>query len=157
MTDEKGEKMNVNGNQPSDFTQVVAGLNAIADRLQADADQKRAALAETEQELRRIRSMLNVATRQTTVKPGPKAKRSSPRGEEQLGIIVRQLRDLSLADDPDIPGSFTARTVAEKLGMKKSVAERAINRLRNDGVIRLVGERKMGPGRVSRLFVIDDD
>lgn len=116
-------------------------------------------IAPHEEELRKMRKMLNAAV-PAVERPQRGQTPRKRMGEEELKITVSRLRQLPQAEwiDPAIPGSFTERSFAENLGLSKDTANRMVTYMREQETIRLVGERKMpGAPRPSRVYTLVTD
>ena len=150
--------MSQNGGVPSGLEQVVLGLRELERACEVHAAVAKAEYDKAMGELRQVRSMLRAEEPQG--KPGPKSPRkgrsqSARYGEEELRILLERIREAPDAYE-DIPGSFTTGTLRE-LGMSKAMAERAAGYLREQEMVRMVGERRYGQGtRLSKVYVIDD-
>lgn len=151
----------MNGSEPhstnSAFESLIEELRQQVADQEARVESLRAQIIPHEDELRRMRKMLNAA-----VRPEPRAQ-SRPKsggrmGEEELRIALARLRDLPESEwlAPDIPGSFGTGTLRRVLGVSKSTSERMVNYLREQEEIRLVGERQGRGPHPNRVYVINE-
>jgi len=148
----------MNGSGPAGLPQVIASLQALVAAKEAEVNEVKGTYDGLMAELRQLNAMLRAA--QPAERKGHGGARPGARrryGQEELAIVVAQLREQGRAAVEDIPGSFTVGSV-EALGMSKSRAERIVKYLRDTEQARLVGERQVTRGaRPSKVYLLNDD
>jgi rRNA maturation endonuclease Nob1 len=149
----------MNNGQPS-FEEILEGLKALQKDLAEKEEEARKKIEEVLVEKRSIDQMIQAAER--TGKYQLRGKRRSAKkalGDERMEEFRALLASGKLADVvEDIPGSFTAQSLAKELGWNVERVRAGISTLREAEEIRLVGERKLSPdntGRASLIFVAD--
>jgi response regulator of citrate/malate metabolism len=137
--------------------EVLASLRRIQDGLDQKVTDLRDELKAVQTEKASIDQMLHAAEK--TGRYASRATKLKPKGVSQETVekiwVLLASNDWEDAAD-DIPRSFTALGVAEKLGVTPTTARLSIERLREDGRVRLVGERKLGTtGRASHVYAVN--
>jgi hypothetical protein len=124
---------------------ILVGLKTIQKEMEGREEKARAALDAVLGEKKKIDQMINAAERTGVYnKPGRKpsgARSASALGEEALEGYWQRIKPLKFDRFGDIPGSFSALDIEEKLGVHKSTSQRIVRSLREQGRIRLVGQR----------------
>jgi len=137
MTDDNGT--------PASLDTILVGLKAIQQEMEHKESDARAALDAVLAEKRRIDQMINAAERTGVYnKPRRKpagARSASPLSEEAMEGYWQRIQPLKFNRFEDLPGGFSALDVEEKLGVHKSTSQRIVRSLREQGRIRLVGQR----------------
>ena len=153
-----------NGTEPVGLGSIVLELQEILKDLEEQSAQLFVAYKAKEEEARRIRTMIRTGTGETK-KPGPKKKGPGPKSklfnEERLEEGYKALK--ASADKfgviEDIPGSFTVNMAGEALGYKgpnPSGARTLVEQLREQGLVRMVGQRVVTGTRASHIYVLSD-
>lgn len=147
-----------NGNHPDGLAPIVRKLEELAEQLDAEIAATRARLEVQLAESRKLQAMIRAATAQPG-KPGPRRQRApeSKIGAAKLNEVMAAIRAIGKDVTPDVPGSFSSNFVQEQTSLPKSIVDVALRALREQGRIRLIGERKLGArGRSSKVYVITD-
>jgi hypothetical protein len=152
-----------NGTQPVQLGAIVLELEEILKRVEQEEATALVVYEDRKAEARRIRQM--IATAKGEGKRGPYKKKSTDNHsrvsaeklEENYAKIAKLTKTWSVVDD--IPGAFTIGALAEKLGRNKndSALRESVIKLREQGRVRLVGERLLGGTRTSHLYVLVDE
>ena len=143
--------MSNNGqSRPGSLATIVEELKALLDEVAEREQAAKAELAEVVAEKRRIEQMVRAAGAQSA-KP---KKKDEPR-QETLELAWQKIKAANFKGDEHNPGSFTTTDVA-KAGVGD--ANRIVKALRDQGRIRLVGQRYNNPegtGKPAATYVID--
>jgi response regulator of citrate/malate metabolism len=145
----------VNG-QP-DMQEILQALKNIQASLDTRIVDLRDELKAVQTEKASIDKMLHAANRTGQYAPKTTSPRSKGVSEETVEKIWEMLASNDWEDTADdVPRSFTILGVAERVGVTSTTARLAIDRLRDVGRVRLVGERKLGnSGRASHVYAVN--
>ena len=146
----------MNDNGHPDFSEILLGLKALQKDLDRQEQEAQAALDAVKNERRSIDQMIRAAegTGKYQKRGGykPKSKTADPLTLDRLRETIATHKD----EVEDIPGSFTANGLVKETGLHLSTVRKALMTLRENGEVRLAGERQLGEsGRASMIFVAD--
>jgi ribosomal protein S25 len=140
--------------QPT-LEEIVQNLLAIQADLNAQAETLRAQLDQLSREKRRINQMVRVATGTGKYGPKPKPKTAKVVSETSVERIWKAISETEFKGvTEDLPGTFTYQQIADLAGATPTTARMALRELRDQGRVRLVGERRLNPhaSRTTMIF-----
>jgi ribosomal protein S25 len=143
--------------QPT-LEEIVQNLLAIQADLDAQAETLRAQLNQLSGEKRRIDQMIRAATGTGKYGPKPKPKTSKGISEEALARIWKAITETAFEGvTEDLPGTFTTQQIADLAGAAEGTTRKALRELRDQGRVRLVGERRLNPqaSRTTMIFAVN--
>jgi CRP-like cAMP-binding protein len=140
--------------QPT-LEEIVQNLLAIQADLNAQVETLRAQLDQLTQEKRRINQIVRAATGTGAYSPKPKPQRSKGISEETLERVWEMISEGEFEGvTEDLPGTFTHQQIADLAGVTPTTIRLALRELRDQGRVRLVGERRLNPqgSRTTMIF-----
>jgi DNA invertase Pin-like site-specific DNA recombinase len=133
--------MSSENGRPS-FTEIIMELKALQKEHEQIVQAARDDLERKMSEKRSIDQMLAAAERTGHYAPKPKGKKGNTlTSDENLELYWQRLQTQKFDRFEDIPNGFSAKDVSSALGVHKSTSDRVVRTLREQGRIRLVGQR----------------
>lgn len=139
-----------NGGEPrTDFDLLAGQIGEQYERLLAEREPLKARLAELDADVKRLERMLLIARpelreQQTTTPQSPKPKAKGSRvSQATMDRVIAYME----THDPSPHRGFDRETISEQTGIEKSSVGYALNQLRREERVRLVGKRPRLPGQ----------
>jgi hypothetical protein len=144
-----------NGNP--DFAEILAALKTIQREMDAREQEARETLKAIIAERKRIDQTIRAA--EGTGQYAGRSAEKKPAGSVSAETIERIWNAIQKEREPvieDAPGSFSIRQLSTELGMTETTIRLAIQHLREENRVRLVGERRLNPrgSRATRIFAV---